>query len=333
MYIKSKTLAIALGIGSTLMAVSAADNTTIFDESMLSSLPGMGSELPVLGSNIDGGSVFANYVKARNDGQFFLLFQSIVLYEKPLSSKINWSQLNWCSNLEFTDIGSSANDTTVNGIGYTARCVTAFIGDTLSNADNAGAQQPHSITADEFVATASLSAVYIPQTNVFEGQYHKTTDNFVIRFWDDGRSIMSYIVWEVHDEGDTHPNAATSSLSGAGKISWIHIDEAASLLNNNADDFTHEKFTDIYAEVWCTDPYHVETIDDGCAVSSGSTVDGELADEAEEDEPAPVVDGTEDEDDGSDGEEADDGTDDSSGTTRRLSVVIPSIFSTILGYF
>ena len=59
-----------------------------------------------------------------------------------------------------------------------------------------------------------------------------------------------------------------------------------------------------------------------------------MADEAEEDEPAPVVDGTEDEDDGSDGEEADDGTnDDSSGTTRRLSVVIPSIFSTILGYF
>ena len=63
------------------------------------------------------------------------------------------------------------------------------------------------------------------------------------------------------------------------------------------------------------------------------TVAGELADEAEEDEPAPVVDGTEDEDDGSDGEEADDSTDDSSGTTRRLSVVIPSIFSTILGYF
>ena len=44
---------------------------------------------------------------------------------------------------------------------------------------------------------------------------------------------------------------------------------------------------------------------------------GELADEAEEDEPAPVVDGTEDEDNGSDGEEADDGTVNSSGTTRR----------------
>ena len=59
-----------------------------------------------------------------------------------------------------------------------------------------------------------------------------------------------------------------------------------------------------------------------------------MADEAEEDEPVPVGDGTEDEDNGSDGKEADDGTDDSSGTTRRrLSVVIPSIFSTILGYF
>ena len=51
------------------MAVSAADNNaTMFDESMLSSLPGMGSSLPVLGFNIDGGSVFSNYVKARKDG-------------------------------------------------------------------------------------------------------------------------------------------------------------------------------------------------------------------------------------------------------------------------
>ena len=44
---------------------------------------------------------------------------------------------------------------------------------------------------------------------------------------------------------------------------------------------------------------------------------GELPDEAGQDEPAPVVDGSEDEDNGSDGEEADDGTVDSSGTTRR----------------
>ena len=179
----------------------------------------------------------------------------------------------------------------------------------------------------------SLSAVYVPQGNTFEGQLHKNTDNYVVRFWDDGQTAMPILGWEVHDEGDTSPNAATSSWSGFGKISWIPVDEAASLLGNDAEDFTPEKFTDIYAEVWSAHPPHAETIDDTGADADDSAVDGELADEAEEDEPAPVVDGTEDEDDGSDGEEADDGTDDSSGTTRRLSVVIPSIFSTILGYF
>ena len=147
---------------------------------------------------------------------------------------------------------------------------------------------------------------------------------------------MSYLAVtnkEICDAGDTSPNADTSSWSGVGKISWTHVDEAASLLGNDAEDFTPEKFTDIYAEVWSAHPPHAETINDTDAEDTGA-VGGELTDEAEEDEPAPVVDGTEDEDDGSDGEEADDGTDDSSGTTRRrLSVVIPSIFSTILGYF
>ena len=86
--------------------------------------------------------------------------------------------------------------------------------------------------------------------------------------------------------------------------------------------------------MWSDDPLQAETIDDTDVDAEDiGTVDGKLPDEVEEDEPAPVVDGTEDEDDDSDGEEADDGTNDnSSGTTRRLSVV-PSILSTILGYF
>ena len=306
----------------------------MFDESMLNSLPGMGSSLPVLGSNIDGGSVFSNYAKARNDGQLFMLWGGTTSYEKPSSEKVDVSVLFWCSNMEFTDIDvDDMNTSTGNGIGigYTARCVQSYLKDFLTNANDAGGQNVHlPITKDEFAATMSLSAVYVPQSNTFEGQLHKNTDNYVVRFWDDGHSTMPILGWEVHDEGDTSPNAATSSWSGFGKISWISVDEAASLLGNDAEDFTPEKFTDIYAEVWSAHPPHAETIDDTDTYAE----DGELADEAEEDEPAPVVDGSEDEDNGSDGEEADDGTVDSSGTTRRrLSVVIPSIFSTILGYF
>lgn len=328
MYINSKPLAIVLGIGSTLMqnAISAASNTTTFDESMLSSLPGMGSSLPALGSNINGGSVFSNYVKARKDGQFFMLNQNIANYEKPSSEKVEFETLFWCSDLKFTDIDGNTSD----GIGYTARCVQGmgFLdANLLTNANNAGAQLPHSITKDEFSAAELLSAVYVPQSNTFEGQLHKTTDNYVFRFWDDGRPTTSVLIWEVYDEGDTSPNAATSSLNGAGTLTWISVDEAASLLNNNAEDFTPEKFTDIYAEVWSAQPKIIDDTD----VDAEDTVDGDLADEVKKDELAPVADGTEDEDDGSDGEEADDGTnDDSSGTTRRLSVVM---LSTILGYF
>ena len=311
------------------VSVSAADNTTMFDESMLNSLPGMGSAPPVLGSNIAGGSVFSNYVKARNDGQFFIMWDGVTNYEKPSSEKVDVSVLFWCSNMEFTDIdGMNTSTGSGIGIGYTARCVQSYLKDFLTNANNAGGQNVHlPITKDEFAATMSLSAVYVPQSNTFEGQLHKNTDNYVVRFWDDGQTAMPILGWEVYDAGDTSPNADTSSWSGVGKISWTHVDEAASLLGNDAEDFTPEKFTDIYAEVWSAHPPHAETINDT------GTVDGELADEAEEDEPAPVVDGTEDEDNGSNGEEADDGTDDSSGTTRRRLVVIPSIFSTILGYF
>ena len=238
----------------------AAVDTALFDES---SLPGVGSVHPVLGSNIDGGSAFANFVKARNDGQFFMLWEANLNYEAPSSSSIDIMAMQWCSGLEFTDI-DDMNTSTGNGIGigYTARCVQAYLVDTEALKLSAGAQLPHSITADEFVATKSLSAVYIPQTNTFEGQLHKTSDNYVVRFWDDGRPTTSALLWEVHDEGDTHSNSATSSLSGLGKLSWISVDDAASLLNNDANDFTPEKFADIYSEVWSSDPYHSATIDD-----------------------------------------------------------------------
>ncbi|KAL7527412.1 hypothetical protein ACHAWF_002168 [Thalassiosira exigua] len=51
----------------------------------------------------------------------------------------------------------------------------------------------------------SLSAVYVPQINVLEGQFHKNADNFVVRFFDDGRFILPTMGWRVHDEGDNHP--------------------------------------------------------------------------------------------------------------------------------
>lgn len=146
----------------------------------------------------------------------------------------------------------------------TAASNAVFAGDHLVTAMNP-------LDAGEFVATTTaLSAVYVPQTNVFEGQHHQTTDNWITRFWDDGQDTMAILIWEVHDEGDTHPDAATSSISGAGKYSWISVDVAALLLGNNSSDFTPDAFEDIYKEVWLSNPKHAAADE---ADSSNSTTE------------------------------------------------------------
>lgn len=258
----------------------------------------MGSAPPVLGSNIDGGSVFANYINARNGGQFFLLWEATIQYETPSFPSDDFVGLRWCSNLGFTDIvgsGDNTNNTiTTTTVGYTAHCVGAGLPE-----KEEGDSQQKALTSDEFNDTNSLSAVYVPHTNIFEGSYHSNTNNWLAQFSDDGRSVMTEIDWETQDAGDdTSPNAG-KSWSAVGKQTWIYVEEAASLLNNNADDFTPDKFTGIYTEVWSANPSQAETVD---------TEDEESSVEDEE-------------------------SSDSSGNTRRLSVVVPSLFSTLLGYF
>ena len=97
---------------AALVSISAASaqTTTPDDESMelIESL-GLKDELPKPGYNTEGGSVFDNYVKARRDGQFFLVGKGLLQYEKPDAFRIEGSLLRWCSNIHFTD--SSSNDT------------------------------------------------------------------------------------------------------------------------------------------------------------------------------------------------------------------------------
>ena len=50
-----------------------------------------------------------------------------------------------------------------------------------------------------------VSAVFVEQLNVFEGQVHADTDDWSGRFRDDGRKTMPGIAWEGHDEGDMNP--------------------------------------------------------------------------------------------------------------------------------
>ena len=66
---------------------------------------------------------------------------------------------------------------------------------------------------------------------------------------------MSRIGWEGHDEGDMSLNAATSSLSNFGEITWMSIEEVTQLLNTSTDtdEFTPEKFKQVYLDTWIKD--------------------------------------------------------------------------------
>ncbi|KAL7549219.1 hypothetical protein ACHAWF_012487 [Thalassiosira exigua] len=233
------------------------------DETVLDGLPGMGDAMPAIGSNIDGdGSVFANYIKLRNDGQFFVFLEGFNQYETPGLKVVSWRILQWCANLEFADIG--VEDSSF--VGYTANCVVALLGDSVQNLASAGSQFP-SLTPDEFVGTVSLTATYVPQTNIIEIHDHSNTDSLSFHYWDDGRSTMPFIGWEVHDEGDDHPNAALTSFSAVGKLSWISAEEMGILLNSNSAEFTPKAFDDIYAKVWTAHAPHAEAIEGGTSTS------------------------------------------------------------------
>ena len=179
-----------------------------------------------LAYNVEGTSVFTNFARAYAEKQFFLINTGTNVFEKPGSEPVSVAILNWCSDLTFFDFSNSSH------VGYAARCVYTFSAG-YANILAAGAQLAYEYSEEKFTATRSISAVFVEQQNVFEGQYHDNTDDLVYRYWDDGRKTMSMIVWEGHDEGDMSANAATSSFSSFGEITWMTVEEVAQLLNTS----------------------------------------------------------------------------------------------------
>ena len=197
------------------------------------------------GKNIEGGSVATNFVKAYNERQLFFSIKAQTMYEKPQSDAVNFDMLWWCSNLEFLGV----QDYTI-PMGFVGRCVCkVFRGG--KDAALAGAQQSTNLVGtDKFSLTGSISRVYVPQTNVFEGQNHKDTDNYVYRYWDDGSETAPLIGWEVHDQGDLSPNQATSAFSLSGHMISVSTKDAAMVLNMTEDELTPDSFNKIYADTW-----------------------------------------------------------------------------------
>ena len=322
---------------NTLVSISisaaAAQTTTPDDRSMLliQSL-GLKDDLPKPGYNMEGGSVFDNYVKAESDGQFFLVAENQIQFERPLSKPITSRSLLWCANLHFGD----SNSTHTNGVGYTAQCVKSFLEDTIEKAEAEGVTlHLMQLTPDEFALTMSLSASYNAQTNMFNMVVHDNNDNYVEQYSDTGLPSMPDIGWETHDEGDTHPNAASSGLSFFGQATWVSQEEAALLLNNNATDFTPERFIVIHEKVWNAIHYNTTTNTDTDESSTNeeegesTDVDTDESSGGNDEDSVTTVDTIKEEPKSDTANE--EGDESSANNGRRLFVAITSMFSTLLG--
>ena len=173
------------------------------------------------GFNVEGGSVFTHVAKAMNEGQLFWRHTKTILREVPESAPFQKiTSLDWCSDLTFSDVNNSSL------IGYAGRCVGMGLtkyADILASAPAA-----HNYVREKFHVTVGISAVFVEQTNVFEGQLHADTDDWVSRYWDDGRKTSPYIMWRGHDEGNMRPSAAINSVSGFGEFTWMSVEEVDS---------------------------------------------------------------------------------------------------------
>ena len=199
------------------------------------------------GFNVEGSSVFANYVNAFNQGQLFFIVTGSWIYEKPESEPAHVSLITWCSDLTFSDVNNSSL------MGYAGRCVVRWLTG-FAEATASGAQLTYDFSKGQFkFLTQGISAVFVEQLNVFDGQFHSNTDDNTYRYWDDGRKKMPMNGWEGHDEGDMNPNAGTSSFSQFGEVTWMSVDEVAQLFNTSIDEFTPEKFKQVYYDTWIKD--------------------------------------------------------------------------------
>ena len=252
MHLSALSLA-ALFLSSSLGMTTAA---TIDDITQLENLaPGFGTTPPAIGRNVDGGSVFTNFFQAYRDGQFFVLNSVQNKYETPGTKLVELDQLMWCGDLTFTNFDNDEDDddaktTMMMPMGFTGNCVwgTSI---TKSTFEESGAQlSTAALLANEFNRDLSMSGVFVPQSNGFDVSWHLNTDNMVWRMLDDGRPMGQCLGWEVHDEGDAHPNAGSSSFSSVGRVQWIDANAAAALMDMDVAELTPANFVQIYENVW-----------------------------------------------------------------------------------
>jgi hypothetical protein len=236
MFFSRSTLLRAL-VASAASIPFVAAQTEITTEQLYGTLSSTAAPAP--GFNGEGGSVFTNFVNAFNNKQLFMIGTGSHVYERPGSEPFRGPGFLWCGDLTFSDFSNSSL------MGYAGRCAGMALTEYAASGE---ATVPYS--PGNFSFTDGISAIFVEQLNVFQGQYHSNTDDWVYRYWDSGLKTMPMIGWEGHDEGDMAPNAATSSWSGFAGNVWMTVEEVAQLFNTSTDEFTPETFTKVYEDAW-----------------------------------------------------------------------------------
>jgi hypothetical protein len=280
---------------------------------------------PAPGLNAEGSSVFTNLVRFFNEGQLFYVYPLTIVYEKPGSDPVLWTEFHWCGDLTFSDFINGSSP-----MGFAGRCVSMLMTG-HAEAVASGAQIPNDYSEREFISTGAISAVFVDHLNVFEGQWHKDTDDYVAFHWDSGLKTSPFITWESHDEGDMSPNAATSSLSGFGELTWMTIEEVAQLLDRPTDYFTQENFKKLHKDTWIKD--HLEEAEQ----NPNAEAELEIIEQVNGTQPSnetetPIQSNTVDEG-GADGGSPAEAEDDPSGTGRKLASVAARFVSAALRVF
>ncbi len=165
-------------------------------------------------------------------------------------------------------------------MGYAGRCAKMFLAPYAQALAASGAQSAYDYSAGVFVQLLGISAVFVEPLNVFEGQVHSNTDDWIDRFWDSGLKTAPFNALEGHDEGDTSSNAATSSWSGFGEYTFMSVEEAAQLLNTTVDEFTPAKFKQVYRDTWIKE-HEFEAAEDNPNPGAEQEIIDEVKDEME----------------------------------------------------
>ena len=116
----------------------------------------------VIGTNLDGDSVFTNMQSAITNDQFFLRWVGMIQYESPTAAVATPAGIYWCSSIEPAALGPPVPPA------YSALCLYAPVKDQADQIATSGADLAE-LEVGAFSSTNSYSAIFVPALNAMEG--------------------------------------------------------------------------------------------------------------------------------------------------------------------